>query len=358
MPPRRNRFLRALPRLIVVLLFGVLARPLLAQDTVIRQYPVPGHGALALPVPEGWRVSVKPMDKPAALVLQFDPASGSDFVVQATAVPLSPGQSARMTPGQIRQSVRDGATKPLGEAVESEVVVEEMRGAQAAGYYYSLTARAPAPDGYRYLTQGTLVTGDLMAIFTILHRNADAPEKGAALRMLAGAMHSRQEGAPTAAPTPRHFQFDMIEPRVRIVLPDLPPIRMDVHPDAASLPHARFLGAGPDGYTVSVLTPASAPGMSARDCANTLARGIIARFGLDPNSISTGHVSETTSIMLFPLYTGPLLQFKAHVLSGHGGTHCVEVHVSKLIPAVSKEAAVEQLGAWFKGFRGADIVPY
>ncbi len=355
---RHDRILRELPRLIVVVMLGILARPLFAQEPVARQYPVPGHGALALPVPEDWRVSVKPLDKPAALVLRFDPASGSDFIVQATAVPLSLEQSAGMTPEQIRQSVRDGATKPLGEAVERDVVVEELRGPQAAGYYYSLTARTPAPDGYRHLTQGTLVAGGLMMIFTILHRNADAPEKAAAIRMLAGATHSKADGAPPGATMPRHFQFDMIEPRVRIVLPDLPPMRMDVHPDAASLPHARYLGTSPDGYTVSVLTPASAPGMSARDCANTLARGIIARFSLDPKAISTGHVSETTSIMLFPLYTGPLLQFKAHVLSGHGGAHCVEVHVSKLIPAVSKEAAVEQLGAWFKGFRGADIVPY
>jgi hypothetical protein len=48
-------------------------------------------------------------------------------------------------------------------------------------------------------------------------------------------------------------------------------------------------------------------------------------------------------------------QFKAYVLSGYGGSHCLEVHASWMVSAAAKDVLVEQLTAWFKGFHGVRV---
>jgi hypothetical protein len=59
------------------------------------------------------------------------------------------------------------------------------------GYYYSLTDRAPGPGEYKYVTQGTLLTGELMVVFTFLHRDLAMPEKSMVLAMLANATYAK-----------------------------------------------------------------------------------------------------------------------------------------------------------------------
>jgi hypothetical protein len=43
-----------------------------------------------------------------------------------------------------------------------------MRGESGMGYYFSATDRAPKPGEFKYLTQGILHIGELVASFTIL----------------------------------------------------------------------------------------------------------------------------------------------------------------------------------------------
>jgi hypothetical protein len=62
--------------------------------------------------------------------------------------------------------------------------------------------------------------------------------------------------------------------------------------------------------------------------------------------------------MLFPVRVGEFTQLKAYLLSGAGGTHCLEVHISKLLPATSNEALTAQMTTWFEGFREAKIEGY
>lgn len=154
------------------------------------------------------------------------------------------------------------------------------------------------------------------------------------------------------------FSFDMPEPRLRIVIPDLPQMKMKPHPLAAAQPQARFQGSADGGYTLSVLMPAADAGMTPRDCAQSLARRVINRFGLDPKFVVGVQPSETTFVMLFPYRAHPLIQFKAFLLSGWNGTHCVEVHVSRTMAAAPEKEMAESLAKWFQGFRDARIEPY
>jgi hypothetical protein len=153
------------------------------------------------------------------------------------------------------------------------------------------------------------------------------------------------------------FSFEMPEPRLRIVVPDAPQMKMGVHPNAAAQPHARFFGSA-GAYTLSVLVPTADAGMTARDCARSSARSITSRFGLDPRFVVARQVDEATFLMLFPYRVDALIQFKAFLLSGTQGTHCVEVHVSRTMERLPEKAMAEALARWFEGFRGAKVEPY
>lgn len=331
----------------------VAGQPAAQEHSAPQRFTVPGHGSLALPVPREWRAVGKSLDKPASVLLRIRPASGDAFLVQVTALWLDAEKLARKTPEQLRQDVQSSAKAPLQQSIEKEVRLEELRGAQAIGYYYSLTDRAPVSGEYRYLTQGIVVAGEMLTIFTILQREAAIAERGQLLQMLANATH-----APSAASAAGGFLFDMPEPRLRIAVPDIPQIAMAVHPNAAAQPHARFMGNDDTGYSISVLMPTADPGMTPLDCARSSSGGIVSRYGLDRKAVRMHQTNESTFVMLFPVRIGPLVQFKAYLLSGHGGTHCVEVHISKTVTLASQDAVATDLANWYQGFGGATISSY
>lgn len=352
----RKAFLRAAAAAIALCVLPALA----AQDeATVRQYSVPGHGSLQLNVPKAWRVATKSLDDPASVLLRLGPGAGNAFHVQVTSLWLDAGKLAAKTPEQLRQDVERSGEKPLQQAVEKRLVVEELRGDQALGYYYSLTDRAPKAGEYKYLTQGIFVTGELLTIFTLLYHDANLAEKAQVLRMFASATHLAAGAAPKSEGEPAGtFSFDMRQPPLRLVVPDIPQMKMGAHPNAPAQPHALFMGTGEKGYSISVLMPTADAGMTAKDCAVSSHRSLVSRYGLDRKSVAAHQTNESTFVMLFPVRTGPLIQFKAYLLSGYGGTHCLEVHISRTVTARSQEAVSAELEAWYRGFREAKIEAY
>lgn len=154
-------------------------------------YAIPGHGSLRLSVPTGWRVSSKALTQPPSLNLRFGPSSGDSFSLQVTAVWLDADKLANTTQASLKATASRSAEGPLRQAVEKTVVIQDLRGAQSAGFYFSLTDRAPPPSEYKYLTQGTYLTGEVMVVFTLLHREMPSPEKEQAIRMLTDSTHSK-----------------------------------------------------------------------------------------------------------------------------------------------------------------------
>ncbi len=156
------------------------------------EYTVPGHGKLILHVPESWKDFSKPLQEPPSVLLRFKPPEGDSFYVQVTAVWLDAAKCANATPKSIKAKVQKSSADPLKRAVEKEAKIEELRGEQTMGYYYSLTDRAPPPDEYKYMTQGIATTGEMMVVFTILRRENNAADKTAALQMLADARYTKR----------------------------------------------------------------------------------------------------------------------------------------------------------------------
>lgn len=147
------------------------------------------------------------------------------------------------------------------------------------------------------------------------------------------------------------FVFEVAAPKFKVTLPDVLRMKLEVHPLYASKPHLRLLGTeGP--YTVSVMTPTAEAGMSALECAGATLRSIAQRPGVPPREqIYRVRLNERT---FAAIYSSPLpsaMQLNAHLMSAAGGTHCIEVHASRI------STSSDDVDGWFKAFDKADISP-
>jgi len=202
-------------------LLGLLAGAGAQEATQAQRYVIPGHGSLLLNVPRAWLALNKPLEKPPSLALLFRPAQGAAFSVQLTSVWLAPDKLAGFTAESIKSKTQDSATQLLPEAEEKQVAIVELRGAESIGYYYSLTSRgAPSgPEDYKYMTQGTVRTGEIVTTFTILHRDPLLPEKARALRMFADATHSKEPAVSTTLQIRESAQgYELSVPSSRLVM--------------------------------------------------------------------------------------------------------------------------------------------
>jgi len=149
------------------------------------------------------------------------------------------------------------------------------------------------------------------------------------------------------------FSYQLENPRVRIRIPELPPIRMGKHPLArADKPHLRAYGTTAP-FTISVLTPTADRGMSSQHCAQSTASWLIKRHGLarkDYLLFKGANVDTYGFIYAKRTAAGP--QLVAYLLSGYEGTHCIEVHVSRMT------SNPEDVRRWAMGFPKATIEKY
>lgn len=117
-----------------------------------RTYPLPEHGALVLDVPANWSDGVRqPSNLPPTIT--FRPAAGDDFQVLITALWSARSEAGFNAPARLRASVESHGRGALAQAVERDLVIEEL-------------------------------WGDLALTFTVLYRRPDEPARAAALEML------------------------------------------------------------------------------------------------------------------------------------------------------------------------------
>jgi len=147
------------------------------------------------------------------------------------------------------------------------------------------------------------------------------------------------------------FAFEVASPKFKVIIPGIPQLKMDVHPNNATQPHLRFLGTD-EPYSVAVFTPTAAAGMTPLECAGAIARTLAARPGTPPSSqILKARLDGNTFVAFYatPLAAGVLLH--AHLLSAAGGTHCVEVHATRV------SIQEDDLGSWITDLDKASIKP-
>lgn len=147
------------------------------------------------------------------------------------------------------------------------------------------------------------------------------------------------------------LSFDVRDPAFHVVLPSVPAMPMEAHPLSKTSPHLRLMGSqGP--FTVSVLTPTADTGMTPADCASSTVGALPRRPGVpSQDSIYKERLDGNTYLAIYITPLKGSVQMHAHVMSAAGGSHCVEVHASRV--STSKD----DLEPWLKGFREARIEP-
>jgi len=160
------------------------------EPKAIKKYPIPDHGMLELNVPITWKDEIhKPQkDRPPTII--FSPKKGNDFQVLITVLWDTAGEQDFNSPSKVRTLVENDGQKILPKSVENRVVVQQIRGINNIGYFFSLTDKAPNPGEFRYITRGGIAVGNLLLNVTILYRVKDSPSVTNALSMLREARQS------------------------------------------------------------------------------------------------------------------------------------------------------------------------
>lgn len=156
----------------------------------VKKYPIPDHGVLELNVPTSWKGEVhKPQENMPPTII-FKPASGDDFQVLVTALWSKKEEPDFNSQDKVRTLVEKDSQKLLPNTVEAKIVLQEIKGVNNTGYYFSVTDKAPNPGEYRYMTRGAIGVGNLLLNTTILHRIKESGSVKDALSMLREARQS------------------------------------------------------------------------------------------------------------------------------------------------------------------------
>jgi hypothetical protein len=164
--------------------FSKKVKGAVAAKSLERRFPLPDYGAVLMTVPPTWIDQVRqPPDRlPPTIV--FHPELGNAFRIMVT--PIWPANKDVPVPsdGEIRSNVERSAESVRGQAVESSIPVRELKRIGVQGYYFSATDKNPKPGEFKYMTQGTVVTGDLVVTFTILSNDGTNKVEKDAITMI------------------------------------------------------------------------------------------------------------------------------------------------------------------------------
>ena len=161
-----------------------------AGPKAVRKYPIPDHGILELIVPTSWKDDIHKPQKDMPPTIIFVPAKGNDFKISITILWNKTGEQDFNSPGKIRNLVEQDGQNILSQAVETKLAVQQMRGFNNIGYFFSLTDKAPNPGEFLYMTRGGMAVGNLLLSVTILYRAEDSEYVKDALSMLREAKQS------------------------------------------------------------------------------------------------------------------------------------------------------------------------
>ncbi|HYS05234.1 MAG TPA: hypothetical protein VEW47_08580 [Candidatus Dormibacteraeota bacterium] len=166
----------------------------------VRTYDLPGHGRLEFSVPAAWKEEINrpPGDLPPTI--EFSPAAGNEFSVQITPLFSPAGDPDYNQMKKIRPLLEEIGRKQLEASVEKEITLQKIKGAEAAGYYFTVTDRAPKKDEWTYLTEGAAGVGDLLVSFTILTNSLDSGELRQALRLIESCRQIKPTDKPQVPP--------------------------------------------------------------------------------------------------------------------------------------------------------------
>ena len=142
--------------------------------------------------------------------------------------------------------------------------------------------------------------------------------------------------------------IEMADPKVRITIPGMPAIDMDVHPMYEHKPVFRLRGSS--GTTsVAVITPEIDEPITPMNCAIAVANIVLARSTATREQMFLGRTDEKTFLVIYGLAMEKSVLLNTHIVSSNDTMQCIEAHVSKIS---TSDADIEP---WFNGFGESKI---
>ena len=176
--------------MVLSITFLITSNALAGGLRAVKKYPIPEHGVLELNVPNSWKGDIHKPQKDVPPTIIFSPKKGNDFQVLITVLWDKIGEQDFNSPDKIQTYVQEDGQKILPKAVETRLLVKQMRGVNNIGYFFSFTDKAPNPGEFQYLTRGGIGVGNLLLNATILYRVKDSESVKDALSMLREAKQS------------------------------------------------------------------------------------------------------------------------------------------------------------------------
>jgi len=165
------------PKELLAVLDTITIAPKVLDGT--RIYVVPGSKAYAFDVPAAWRDSMGGDKLPTVI---FKPATGKGFEALMTLIPPRTPDAPMPTREEALAHAQRAAASVLETAVEKKIEPREVKGKQAWGYTFDATDRAPG-EGFKFMRQGFVVTGNQMLFFTVLYGPGEERSAEAATQM-------------------------------------------------------------------------------------------------------------------------------------------------------------------------------
>ena len=142
--------------------------------------------------------------------------------------------------------------------------------------------------------------------------------------------------------------IELSDPKVRITIPGMPEIDMDVHPMNEQKPVFRLRG--DSGTTsVSVITQKIDKPITPMACATAVAEVVLAQSSATRDQLFLGRSDEKTFLIIYGLAMERSVLLNTHIVSADDTTQCIEAHVSKIS---TSDADIEP---WFNGFAESKI---
>jgi hypothetical protein len=200
-------------------------------------YPLPDGAALTLQVPPDWE------EHSASGTPGQVHFSGSAHCEVQVAITLVAGSDPPLdNPDAVRALVDADARDYLDRAVEGHYALRELRGPEAAGWYFALRQRQPERKSAGFVNRGAVRVGGVVMRFSIETPKPDQPEVRQALKMLAEAKEMR--AAPARVPDAGHPETATAAPPALVSLYREAPVHLAAPADPPA-PDAPMVPAGP-----------------------------------------------------------------------------------------------------------------
>jgi hypothetical protein len=160
----------------------------IGEEYGAKSFPLPDHGKIQLNVPKSWRSKILQPKNNLPPTIAFLSKTGSSFQVLLT--PLWPN-SEKASPGQrnIKENIEQIIEQVKPISIEKEIPIKELKGTSGAGYYFSMTDKAPKPGEFIHMTQGMYQLGELLITFTAFWNDGAGNVSDETIRILESATH-------------------------------------------------------------------------------------------------------------------------------------------------------------------------